>query len=364
MQLKQSSLESYTIETPFLSPSAEVQQITLRNEAGRLVMQLVGSSLEPSTLLSKSARIKLDMPYQEVTSFYLYGRAHDIRLGHLVLGNYKTPTHVPHCRIPPLNDDELSSWTTTAPFSGTFTNTQGWNINAEVEVMELGRLGGGLSSEKRKIIRLTRLAHVNRDKVRDFFQEKVLPAKGVKEHLKRWLTVSRTKYVLHRARLKPVPEIWCLTGLIELHDVTAVTIVKRSPSVTFGISSALVAALSAAPVGGSVEVGKDFVATCDSKNPEQGVWAAQFQLIDARPALRMDDDEAHPVNFIELYPDYTYAGGGVLGDEDADNALELEVEDIDDRDTAVDEFDEEYWEAYRHADKITKDVYMLPDIED
>ncbi|KAH8749820.1 hypothetical protein BGZ57DRAFT_1010460 [Hyaloscypha finlandica] len=306
------------------------------------------------------------MPYHEEGTFYLYGRRHDLGLGHLLLGNYKTPAHVPHCRAPPLSDAELAAWATTTEQSGTFTDARGWNINAEAEVFETGRLGGGQGSEKSRVIVATsgRRLELRSDKVRDFFQQKVLPAQGVKESLKRWLTVSRTNYVLTKARLKLKPEIWCLTGLFELNDVTAATVVKKNPSVSFGISSALVAALSGVPLGGSIEISQNFTITCDNKYPGKGVWAAQYQLINSRPVLRVESDEDPPMNYVELYPDYTYAEGRVLGGEDGeDDAFELEVEPVGDEDINVDSFDGEYWEAYREAEEITKNLNKLVDID-
>jgi len=52
----------------------------------------------------------------------------------------------------PRSDAEIAAWTTTNEQSGTFTSTRGWNIEAEVDVFETGRFGGGQSSEKGKII--------------------------------------------------------------------------------------------------------------------------------------------------------------------------------------------------------------------
>jgi hypothetical protein len=185
----------------------------------------------------------------------------------------------------------------------------------------------------------------------------------VKESLKRWLTVSRTNYVLTKARLKPKPEIWCLTGLFELSGVTAATVMKKNPSAGFGISSALVAALSGVPIGGSIEIGQNFTVICDNKYPGKGVWAAQYQLINSRPVLRVESDEDPPMNYVELYPDYTYAKGRVLGDEDGeDDAFELEVEPVGDEDIDVDSFDDEYWKAYREAEETTKRLNKLGDV--
>lgn len=186
----------------------------------------------------------------------------------------------------------------------------------------------------------------------------------MKENLKRWLTVSRTNYVLNKARLKPKPEIWCLTGLFELSDVTAATVVKKNPSVSFGISSALVAALSGVPIGGSIEIGQSFTVTCDNKYPGKGVWAAQYQLINSRPVLRVESDEDPPMNYVELYPDYTYAKGRVLGSKDDEgDAFELEVEPAGYEDIDVNSFDDEYWEAYREAEETTRKLNKLADID-
>jgi hypothetical protein len=200
------------------------------------------------------------------------------------------------------------------------------------------------------------------DKVRDFFQQKVLPALGVKEHLKRWLTISRTKYVLTKARLRPRPEIWCLTGLIELTDVTVATVSRKSHSVNLNISAAVVAALSGGtvPVGATIELGHEATVSYDGTYPGTNVWAAQYQLIDSLPTLRTEGDEVPPINYLEVYPDYTYSSGKVLGDGDGvDDAFVLEVEAVDDEALRVDDFDDEYWAAYREAEKITKTLNNL-----
>jgi len=206
------------------------------------------------------------------------------------------------------------------------------------------------------------------DRVRNFFETKVLSAQGVKDHLRLWLTVSRTKYVLARTRLRSPPAIWCLTGLWELSNVTLSTVVRNNPSATLGISSALVGALSGMPIGASVDIGRDFSVRCERKESGSGVWAAQYQLINTRPALVVGDEdgETPPINYVTLYPDYTFAGGGHLGgdDDEGDDALELEVrEEGGDMDASVDDFDDEYWEAYREARRITSEMNLLPDLK-
>jgi hypothetical protein len=162
-----------------------------------------------------------------------------------------------------------------------------------------------------------------------------------------------------KARLWPSPEIWCLTGLFEMSGVTAATVIRKNPSATIGVSSALIGAISGVPIGGSIEIGKDFTVTCDNKYPGSATWAAQYQLINSRPVLRVDTKEDLPINYVEVYPDYTYAKGAVLGGGDPDDqeeAFMLEVEDEDeDEEIDVDIFDEEYWKAYGEAEELTKE---------
>ncbi|EXJ72939.1 uncharacterized protein A1O5_04088 [Cladophialophora psammophila CBS 110553] len=126
----------------------------------------------------------------------------------------------------------------------------------------------------------------------------------------------------------------------------------------------MVAALSGGtvPIGATVEPGQDVTVKCDGRYPETRVWAAQYQLINSMPVLRVEGDEAIPINYIEVCPDYTYTKGKVLGDEDdQDEAFELEVEPVDEEEIDVDGFDGGYWEAYREAEEMTKKLNGLTD---
>lgn len=49
-------------------------------------------------------------------------------------------------------DDELAKWVDVWNYSGTFVEGRGWNLQAETEVFEVGKLGGGHASEKSKVI--------------------------------------------------------------------------------------------------------------------------------------------------------------------------------------------------------------------
>lgn len=155
--------------------------------------------------------------------------------------------------------------------------------------------------------------------------------------------------------MKPQPQIWCLTGLIELSNATVATVVIRNPAVSVGISSVILA-LAGVPIGGNVTVGTETKVTCDAKWPDASVWAAQYQLINTRRALQIAQD-ASPINYMMLVPDFTYAPGQVLGGKDETmNALQLEVlpvEDVDEEEEEalhVDSFDGEYWNVYLSAE--------------
>lgn len=113
-----------------------------------------------------------------------------------------------------ISDDDLKVWTRATPLQDVvFTNSRAWNVETELEVFRTGMMGGSWSTETSKVVRGTtgqRLeilrypnwllphtqANRDSDKVQDFFLKKALTAPGVKESLKKWLSVSRTKYVL------------------------------------------------------------------------------------------------------------------------------------------------------------------------
>lgn len=155
--------------------------------------------------------------------------------------------------------------------------------------------------------------------------------------------------MMTKARVKSPPQIWCLTGLIELNDATAATVTERNHTVNIGLSSAMAAMLSGAPVGASIELGNNTTIKCELKWPGTSVWAAQYQLIRTRATLIVEDDETPPINYVTLYPDYTYAKGRVLGDDDEEEdafLLEPSAESC-----GVDCFNEEYWKLYAEAEE-------------
>ena len=153
------------------------------------------------------------------------------------------------------------------------------------------------------------------------------------------------------------PQIWCLTGLFALSRVTATTVSRHNPAASVGISSAVVAACTSVPIGASIEVSREFSAKWDGFDSDKLVWAAQYQLINMCPVVKVADDKTAPINYLELYPDYTYSSGHVLaGDEDEDDAFELEVEDEFATDTLELDWNQDYWQAFSEA-KATMEKY-------
>lgn len=156
-----------------------------------------------------------------------------------------------------------------------------------------------------------------------------------------------------KAKLIPRPEIWCLTGLIELSDVTASTVNRTNPSASFGVSSALVGSLTGVPVGASVDIDSNYTVTCDSFSPENLVWAAQYQLVTAKPVVKATEGLPTSINYLDLYPDYTYAKGAVLGDR-KEEAFELDLADVDEGENAEGELEEKYWKVYSTGEERMK----------
>lgn len=155
----------------------------------------------------------------------------------------------------------------------------------------------------------------------------------------------------------PRPEIWCLTGLIELSNVKASTIKKTNPSANIGVGSALIASLTGVPLGASVALDANYTVTCDSISPEKLVWAAQYQLVKAKPVVKAEARVPTSIRYLDLYPDYTYAMGAVLGDE-KEEAFELDLADVGEGEGegegAEGELDETYWKLYSKAEERVK----------
>ncbi|KAL2823763.1 hypothetical protein BDW59DRAFT_162930 [Aspergillus cavernicola] len=149
-------------------------------------------------------------------------------------------------------------------------------------------------------------------------RKKTLIKDRCRETLDRWLVLNKFSLTTVVRR----PKIWYLTGLYELKDTLSFSGDKRAFGVRGGISAELLALLGA-PVGASAEAerAKSQMQSVQIKEPL--VWAARYQLLDAR-YLHLDEDAPVPRNLVSLRPKPIFSKGH-RGDEDDTNYAELSL---------------------------------------
>lgn len=156
-----------------------------------------------------------------------------------------------------------------------------------------------------------------------------------------------------KAKVFRKPKVWCLTGLYEFEDVKAFESESSNPSFNASIGSALVAALSGVPIGGSVDLKawKTIKEGTETKGP--AVWAAQYQRLDVAYFRKKESATAPslPVQ-IELLADFSRPAGERRGAEEKADGVAMGLEKPD-PDNSFEEQDEEekYWKAFDVAEK-------------
>ncbi|ERF73257.1 hypothetical protein EPUS_03089 [Endocarpon pusillum Z07020] len=168
-------------------------------------------------------------------------------------------------------------------------------------------------------------------------------------------------------KLRAEPKIWCLTGLIELNDVTVLTVTKTNPSASAGVSSEL-GSMMGLPVSCSFNFDKNYAVTCSSKTPGKMVWAAQYQLVKVKPVVKDSTPGSQTaINYLDMYPDYTYSEGRrglfqAMNDkrdhkmDDKEEGFELELADVANQKGGKVEraVDEKYWKVYYAVEEKMK----------
>ena len=183
----------------------------------------------------------------------------------------------------------------------------------------------------------------------------------VRAQLALWCTVASSRYVINKALLGlRKPKIWLLTGFYEFEGASVSLLRHREPGVEFSISAELVAAVSAAPVGGSVEIGGSRFLKQQIEMPEARIWSAQWQKLDAEWIRQSANQDAVMSIQVQLLPDKTYSRGVMLGPSEQDSekivAASFTIGDPSGENDIINEEDN-YTKAYAEAERrLTRTV--------
>jgi hypothetical protein len=180
---------------------------------------------------------------------------------------------------------------------------------------------------------------------RAFLDERVLTKDTCKKTLERWLVVANPS-------LKTVftsPKIWFLTGLYELEDTLSFSSAKSTIGARGGISSDLLAALGV-PIGAGAdaEKAKSQIQSVQIKEPL--VWAARYQLLDAKYLYRKKD-KTLPPSLVSLGRKALYSND-FRGEGDNANYAELSLLEPGQDSTMADgppSDSDKYWENIKKA---------------
>ena len=120
--------------------------------------------------------------------------------------------------------------------------------------------------------------------------------------------------------LRKKPKIWLLTGIYLLKDATFTGEKKRTAGLQAGVSSTVLSAIGAPPIGPSIDLERSNDSS--SQTPTQGwlVWAAQYFALDYRVCSR----EFRSAD-ITLLTNVVSDGAMYLSAPDWQNGLTIEV---------------------------------------
>jgi hypothetical protein len=159
---------------------------------------------------------------------------------------------------------------------------------------------------------------------------------SVRESLEIWPLLARFRVKEYIRRLK----IWYLTGLYELEDTTSTNIDTRAFSFQGGVLPELVAMLSGPPVGVGGEIEWEGSRFQCVQVEEKLVWAAMYQLLDAK-YVRLKENEPKPMvsvglHYIPIWPD----GDWCRSDDEIENCVKLSLKEPN-QDTIEEDVEEE-----------------------
>ncbi|KAK5698288.1 hypothetical protein LTR97_007249 [Elasticomyces elasticus] len=297
------------------------------------------------------------MPLEDVPTFYLYGIGHHpdlLSFGHLVYKDYANPLIAAHSRIPKLSDrseQELLKWTKSTEISGAFGSKGARKLGFKLQVAPIGEAGLSLEGSESRLI----VAKAGRRMVLEdsnaFFEKMVISQPDTRNRLLVWLTTAASAYVIKKVALR-TPKVWMLTGLYELEQVQAFNVKSSSPGVELGLDPAVLAALAAVPIGGSVSFGNEHTAIQTSSLPGANVWAAQWQRLKVDYVkLRKDESPALPLQLV-LLPDVSMPSRAVLSDSESElQGVELIIEDAQGGEDEISDDDQTYQSAFKKAEE-------------
>ncbi|KAM6524464.1 hypothetical protein FALCPG4_010076 [Fusarium falciforme] len=133
-----------------------------------------------------------------------------------------------------------------------------------------------------------------------FLSEKVLAVDSTRETVQKWLSVSSHEYA--RLKLTPLrwwPKIWMLTGIYEFEDCTSFAWSKNDVSVEANIAAEIMALLNI-PLGAASSLINSRGRYTRETFPGKSVWAAEYQLVDAKFCRVQSNEMDKPVTSLQL----------------------------------------------------------------
>ncbi|EFY97033.1 hypothetical protein X797_007497 [Metarhizium robertsii] len=302
------------------------------------------------------------MTHKEDRPYFLYSTGYpteELCLGHLSFGSYSKPTSDSrwHSSIGKLRFDtartqsetDLENWayiTELGPF--TYESKPSVGVAVDLNVLEIVTLGSSFRRSQQTLVHAKRGRRIKLRDPHRFLLEKVLASQSVKDSLERWLILS--KFGVKKRIVRP--KIWYLTGLYELQDATSTTIDTRDVSLQAGISPELVAALSGPPVGPGTEIEWGASKLQCTQGQGRQVWAAMYQLLDAR-YFRLKENEPKPSVSIALSYKPIWSDGDLRGADapEVEDCVELALQEPQ-QDVITGDTEEEtelYWQPLLEA---------------
>ncbi|KAK3339812.1 hypothetical protein B0T25DRAFT_466645 [Lasiosphaeria hispida] len=245
------------------------------------------------------------MPRHDDHTFFLYSDGcspQDLALGHLVFGSYATPNHGHYCRMPkPLGEDELESWAdvqlrTDFCYSTSSLEEAGFSLSA-IDLVNAGLSG---NQEMKRSIATKKCRRITLKDPQKFLSGKVLAVDSTFETVQKWLSISTHEYVLKKlSRFKWWPKIWIVTGVYELEDCTSFSWNKSDMSAEAGVAAEIMTLLNI-PLGGTGNIARSYSKSTQQTFPGRSVWAARYQLLDARYIHVTESERDNPTTSIHM----------------------------------------------------------------
>ncbi|KAL4755839.1 uncharacterized protein BDW70DRAFT_145814 [Aspergillus foveolatus] len=265
------------------------------------------------------------MPRNNEKHYFLYGfgkKPAQLCLGHLCFGHYSKATDdsLWYSAGEVLEADELEKSAHVFGIKNQlFVTDPSVKISPEINALDLASLGFSFSKSNSMFVYAKTGRKIELRDPRGFLEERVLARETCKETLKRWLVVANPSL---KTRITS-PKIWYLTGLYELADTVTFSQSKSTFGARGGISADLLAALGV-PLGASAEaerIKNDFQ---HAQIKEPLVWAARYQLLDAR-YVHVKDDKLVPENLVSLGSHPLQSEGNFRDAEPTANYAELSL---------------------------------------